>query len=194
MSETVYQLKVTLMGTQPVVWRRILVDKETFLPELHYIIQACMGWTDSHLHQFAHEDKYYSEPDDDWGGEVETIDYEDVILGNLLTNVGDTMIYTYDFGDDWTHEILLENVMEDDGEQMIPICLEGQNACPPEDCGGIPGYYNMLEILKDPKHEEHEDLKEWIGGEFDPTFFDLEEANEVLEAGYADEDDEDMDW
>jgi hypothetical protein len=174
----IYQLKVTLEGCKPPVWRNILVPGNITLQKLHQIIQIVMGWTDSHLHQFEKNGVYFGEPspDDDFVQE----DERKVQLNELLAKPKDWIRYEYDFGDSWEHRIILEKVLEPSPELKVPICLDGKNACPPEDCGGVWGYAGMLEAITNPKHPEHEEFLDWLGEEFDPQAFDLEEVNEVL--------------
>ena len=98
-------------------------------------------------------------------------------LSQLLKKEKDSLIYEYDFGDSWEHKILLEKILPDDGKTVLPVCIKGKRACPPEDCGGIWGYEELLGTISDPKHPDYEDMLEWLGGEFDPDEFDLEELN-----------------
>ncbi len=178
----VYQIKVTIEESKPAIWRRVLVSSEELLYDLHYVIQAVIGWEDSHLHQFIKDRKYYTEKqedDDQWDDET-CVDYGDLTIGDLLKNESDKMRYEYDFGDGWMHEILLEKILPAEENGVYPICNGGEQACPPEDCGGIPGYYQLLEILKKKDHPEYAETAEWLGEDFDPTSFSIEEANEVL--------------
>ena len=145
------------------------------LGAFHDVIQVAMGWTDSHLHQFIANKVFYGIPDDDFGLEME--DESKYKLSQLLKKEKDSLIYEYDFGDSWEHKILLEKILPFDTKIALPVCIKGKRACPPEDCGGIWGYEELLETISDPKHPEHEDMLEWLGGEFDPEEFDLEEIN-----------------
>lgn len=177
-----YQIKIALKHSKPRIWRRVLVPADLLLPDFHAVIQIAMGWTNSHLHQFAKDRIYYTEKmeeDDFWGG-ANTVDYSQMTISDLLTKEKDRMIYEYDFGDSWEHEIILEKVKDKTGKDDVLTCLTGKNNCPPEDCGGIWGYYSMLEILKDPKHEEYEDYIGWLGEDFDPTEFDINDVNDML--------------
>ncbi|HUN23035.1 MAG TPA: plasmid pRiA4b ORF-3 family protein [Anaerolineales bacterium] len=178
-SKEIYQLKVTLLDSKPPIWRRLWVVKTITLVDLHYIIQAAMGWTDSHLHQFIIGNTYYSTPsEDDW---MPVVDESQVTLGELVTEEGSKFVYEYDFGDDWVHTILVEKIMPRDANQPYPYCVKGKRACPPEDVGGIWGYAEFVEAIKDPHHEEHANYLQWWGGEFDPEEFDLDETNERLQ-------------
>lgn len=181
MSKEIYQIKVNLRGSKPNIWRRILIPSDMLLSEFHYVLQATMGWTNSHLHQFIYDGEYYTKklPDemmmDDFG-----IDYENMKVSDFLSHEKDKMIYEYDFGDGWQHNVLLEKILEPDPKQFYPVCIKGKMNCPPEDCGGLWGYDNMLEILSDPKHEEYENMCDWVGDDFDPAYFDLDEINAFL--------------
>ena len=175
----IYQLKIALKGAKPPIWRRILIDNSVALPKLHETIQIVMGWTNSHLHQFIVEDRYYGMPDPNFDFE-EVLDEMDYRLNQLLKKEKDSVVYEYDFGDGWEHKITLEKILPFDPEYPLPICIKAKGACPPEDVGGIWGYYDFLEALTDQNHPRHEDLKEWIGGDFDPAFYDIEKTNELL--------------
>jgi len=177
-SETVHQLKVTLKGSKPPIWRRIQVPSDTSLYRLHLILQVVMGWTNSHLYQFVVGRTYYGDPDPDYGGEMKNARTRK--LSQVAPAEKDRFVYEYDFGDDWEHDILVEKVLPAVPGVRYLACLGGKRACPPEDCGGIWGYAELLEAIKDPNHPEHEEMVEWVGGEFDPEAFDLEEINESL--------------
>ncbi len=177
----VYQLKITLRDVRPPVWRRVLVTDATTLHQLHWIVQAAMGWTNSHLHQFIIDEEYYSEPMlevDDWGPEVKN--EKRVRLSALGLEPKRKFTYEYDFGDSWRHEILVEKVLALEAVGRYPQCVAGKRACPPEDCGGVWGYERFLEVIKDEDDPEHEEMLEWAGGSFDPEAFNLEEVNQEL--------------
>lgn len=176
--ERIFQLKVTLRGSKPPIWRRIQVEETARLGDLHAILQCVMGWCDSHLHQFIIKGEYYGVPT---AGDFEEVKDEDKFnLGGIVRRAKDKFVYEYDFGDSWEHEILVEKILPRQADVTYPRCLDGKRACPPEDCGGIWGYYDMLAAVADPKHPEHEELIEWLDGEFDPEAFNLEEANKHL--------------
>ena len=143
-----------------------------------------MGWTNSHLHEFEVSGTRYGDPDllEDDFGEADFEDSRESLLREVLDGRrrGFRFRYLYDFGDNWEHEILLEDQQTADPKVKYPVCIAGERACPPEDCGGTWGYANLLEILADPKHEEHESYLERVGGEFDPEAFDIDETNGVL--------------
>jgi hypothetical protein len=174
----VYQLKVTLHGVKPPVWRRLLVGSSISLRKLHDILQVALGWTDSHLHLFEVRGQTYGVPDPVFASD--TLSEAKVTLDQVLLREKDAMFYDYDFGDGWRHKIVLEKIVERGAEERIPSCIGGARACPPEDCGGIWGYANLLKAIVDSSHPEHEEMLEWIGEDFDPSYFDPEEINAVI--------------
>jgi len=182
MTKKVYQIQIALKGSKPKIWRRIIIPSDLLLPDFHKVIQTTMGWTNSHLHQFIKDRTFYSQKmdDDDFWGEMDNVDYSKIKISDLLKKEKDKVIYEYNFGDGWEHDIILEKIDSNAENKIIPTCLTGKNNCPPEDCGGIWGYENLLEILKDPDHEEYEEYMEWLGREFDPKYFDKNEINEML--------------
>ena len=173
----VYQIKVTLLGVKPAVWRRLLVPSRLTLARLHEVLQIAMGWTDSHLHAFRVGDVTYSAPDLD--GDLDFEPEQKARVGQVLPGEKAKLLYEYDFGDGWEHEVVVEKVLPPDAA-LAPRCLEGRRACPPDDCGGVGGYQHLLRVLANPQHEDHEEMQEWVGEAFDPTWFDLEDVNEVL--------------
>jgi hypothetical protein len=175
----IYQLKVTLAGIRPPIWRRLQVPADTRLDHLHLMVQAGMGWHNCHLHAFKIDDIDYGEPDPNWG-DLEIEDETSVRLDEAAREEGMQFLYTYDFGDGWEHIIRVEKILAPDPDVKYPVCRAGKRACPPEDCGGIWGYEEFLEAIRDPDHEEHERMLEWIGGSFDPDAFDLAETNASL--------------
>lgn len=181
---TRYQLKVTLNGvSKPPVWRRVVVPASIALGELSEVILAAMGWHGGHLHAFSDGLAEFGAPDEDLGH----ADEDDFELADLVDTVGDRLVYTYDFGDDWEHLVKLEKVIEPGAagaEDPAPTCLAGKGKCPPEDCGGTWGYAELKQALADPAHEDHEELMEWLGLDdpagFDPAHFSPDEANARL--------------
>lgn len=178
---TVYQLKVTLEGIKPPIWRRIQVRGDISLFKLHKILQEVMGWYDYHLHQFLIDGERYSvisrEADmlgDDFKNEKR------VRLNRVIPGEKFEFTYEYDFGDSWYHKILVEKIFKPDEELKHSVCLKGKRFAPPEDCGGCGGYYHLLEALRDKDHLDHEDLLEWAGDEYDPEYFNVDEVNERL--------------
>lgn len=176
----ILQLKIQIKGiSKPPVWRRLLVPDHFTFHRLHNIIQAAFGWEDYHLYQFS--PKGYGSPlhigleDEEWADE-DLISAKKAKLKDYLGQKGTTFTYIYDFGDDWTHRILVEEVI--DGKAIRAELLAGKGACPPEDCGGVWGYEDMKEALKNPAHDMHDELREWLGLEkgeaWDAQSFDLE--------------------
>ena len=171
---TIYQFKITLLGTNPKIWRRIQIP-DCKLNNLHSHIQAVMGWENSHLHHFDIKGVRHGIPEHlDLEGDGGIIDSKKIRVSQLVPEDGKKIAfrYTYDFGDNWEHEVLFEGIMKPSPETTYPVCVEGERACPPENCGGPHGYEHLLEVLADPKHEEHRDLLEWVSEDFDPELFD----------------------
>ena len=183
-ASTVHQLKITLTEVKPPIWRRIEV-KDCTLAELHEILQVSMGWQECHLHLFKIGSEHYGDPDQ-WPKEFEddadTLNEGNAKLSQLLANGVKKFLYTYDMGDCWDHAVLIEKTFPAEPGVKYPRCSGGQRACPPEDCGGAPGYQNFLEAVRDPGHEEHDAMLEWVGGSFDAEAFDLAAVNRALAA------------
>ncbi|MCX6002873.1 MAG: plasmid pRiA4b ORF-3 family protein [Chloroflexi bacterium] len=178
---TIYRLNVTLKETEPAIWRRILVPSNITLHRLHLILQEIMGWTNSHLYRFEVGAKEYgeSDPDNDFN-ELDFINSKRAKLVQLVTAKGNTFVYEYDFGDGWTHDLVVEDILEPVPGAIYPICLEGERACPPEDCGGPHGYSRLLGIIVNPEHEEYRETLTWLGGDFRPSLFSVEKVNRYL--------------
>ena len=175
-----YELKITLRGSNPTIWRRVQVPGSVNFDRPHDVFQIVMGWTDSHLHQFVDAPIIYSVPSgDDYSG-VGRLDERRFRLADVARHEKASFIYDYDFGDGWTHEVVVEQILPADPKKKYAVCLDGQNACPPEDCGAIWGYYKLLEAVKNPKHEEHEEMLDWLGNQFDPDHSDLQKINAKL--------------
>lgn len=177
----VLQFKVSLRRVRPPIWRRIVVPADYSFWDLHVAIQNAMGWLDSHLHEFVVEDPYsngkvrigYADED---SPEI-TLPGWEVPVALFLNLICPKAEYHYDFGDGWEHSVVLEQILPDDGKSPLPACKGGKRRCPPEDCGGPFGYENLLEVIQDPTHSEHEEMLAWVGGKFDPGEFD---SNEVI--------------
>ncbi len=185
----VFQLRISLEGVRPAVWRRILVTSDTPLEKLHRVIQAAMGWEDFHLHYFTVGTALYQPQammeETDLMPPALPADFsikseQGVRLSRALAGQ-DRFLYLYDFGDNWEHEVRMEKELPLDPAGRYPMCVEGKRACPPEDVGGPDGYRDFLEALGSPAHPDHETLKDWAGRDFDPDLFDLETANRRLE-------------
>jgi hypothetical protein len=177
-----YQLKITLQGIKPPVWRRVLVDSRSHLDHLHEVIQAAFGWWSYHLHEFDIGGERYGVPDPDDHWETPTVD-EGFIRLDAVATEGSSFVYLYDFGDGWDHRVTVEKVLPAPTDTPLPSCIGGRRACPPEDCGGPWGYKNLLAVLADPTHPEHRQRAEWIGRPFDPEAFDPSEFADNLRAG-----------
>jgi hypothetical protein len=171
--------KVTLKGSRPPIWRRLQVISDTTLAQLHRILQCVMGWEDAHLYQFIVSGIRYGDPR--LLGELDAEDARTVPLATLGLREKAKFLYEYDFGDSWEHELRVEKILPRDEGKRYPVCLTGKRACPPEDCGGIWGYASFLEAIRDPEHPEHDEMLEWVGGEFDPDSFDQDEVNRELQ-------------
>jgi hypothetical protein len=175
-----YQLKITLLDIIRPIWRRIQIPSTVRLNKLHDVFQAVMGWTNSHLHQFEKGRVYWSVPQHD-GLDGDTIDERRIELNTVLTTEGDSMVYLYDFGDSWRHQVVLERILPSDADASTkPVCLAGERCCPPEDVGGPPGYQEFLEVIFQPGHEEFAHFRGWAGGTFHAEEFDLAAVNKVL--------------
>lgn len=177
----VYQLKVSLDEVMPPIWRRLLVVEDTSLVTLHEIIQRAMGWHNYHLHMFQIAGETYGDPADDEFGEFETKNETRYRLNQFGFREKAKFSYEYDFGDGWEHTILVEKILPADPAVQYPLCVTGKRACPPEDVGGVWGYEEFLETIADPNAGEHDEMLEWIGGEFDPEEFDLDGINQSLQ-------------
>ena len=180
--QDIYQLKVTLRFTKPPIWRRLLVPATLTLAQLHDVLQTAMGWDNGHMHEFRIGDRHFGTPDpeDQLMGMPPVESERTARLSNALQKPRAKLTYTYDFGDGWEHSIVLEKRLAADPEASYPVCTGGQLACPPEDCGGIPGYYDLIEAIADPDHERHEEISEWVGEDFDPQAFSVENVNRML--------------
>ena len=161
-----YEIKVELNEIDPPIWRIVQVPSGTSLLRLHRILQRAMGWANSHLHVFEVDGKLWGQPSK-W--DIEVLDSREISLEKIFSGGRTSFLYEYDPGDSWMHEVTLLGTVE--GEEK-PGCTAGARACPPEDCGGTMGYYDLLVALSDPDHEEHDAMLEWVGGKFDPNAFD----------------------
>lgn len=173
----IYQIKVTLKHVEPPIWRRLEVPGDIKLGNLHRVLQETMGWTDSHMHAFHVGRDTYGAPDPEFPDEIKS---ERNVRLDAIAEEGDTIVYEYDFGDGWEHALSIEKVSLAEPGSHYPRCTAGSRACPPEDCGGPPGYEYLLEVLRDPKHEEHEEMREWVAEDFDSEAFDTEAVNKAL--------------
>jgi hypothetical protein len=176
----VYQLKVVLLGSATPIWRRLHVPADAKLDWLHAVLQIAMGWTNSHLHQFKVGEDYYSDTrhhSAEFEDDPPILEERTATLRKIAPSEQDVLRYEYDFGDSWEHEITVEKILPNTAASSSARCLEGARACPPEDCGGTPGYDDLLKILENRKHPEHKSMKEWLGRPLDPEAFDVEKNN-----------------
>lgn len=171
--DQIYTLHVSLPETTPLVWRRIMVPGLFTLEALHSVLQLVMGWQMTHLYDFHIDGKRYAEPDDFDDTPVKSV------ASSIAAAVRDqkSFIYNYDFGDDWRHVVTVEDISARKEGFNFPICIGGENACPPEDCHGVSGYEDLKKVIADPKHREHADMMQWLGGYFDPKSFDPNRMN-----------------
>jgi hypothetical protein len=170
----VVRLKITLCDTEPAIWRRVEVPASITLKDLHAIIQATMGWENYHLYQFHAGRQTINGPGMDDGGFSgrQNVTAGRMQLGDLIDGKIKCFDYLYDMGDSWEHELHIEKVLTADPAAGYPRFINGAGQCPPEDVGGLPGFYNFLEALQDPEHPDHEELTDWYGGPFDPNTLD----------------------
>ena len=177
----IYQIKVTLRGTKPPIWRRLLVPADMTLEQLHRVLQSAREGEDCHLHEFEIDEERYGPPDPDgWDVGPETLSERKARLSDVLGDIGAKAIYTYDFGDSWEHRITVEKILPPEAGRKYPVCVAGKMQGPPEDCGGVFGYYELLAVVNDPAHTEHKHLREWLGKDFDPEAFSMDEVNRRL--------------
>jgi Plasmid pRiA4b ORF-3-like protein len=180
-AETIVRLKVALRGIRPPVWRRLLIPATLTLGDLHRAIQAAMGWKDSHLHVFEIAERHYGDPQ----SVDEVANEKRLTMSGLLKSGITRFTYTYDFGDDWEHSVLIEQTQPALADARYPACIAGKRNCPPEDCGGPAGYQELLAILADPTHPEHTQWAEWISSDFDPEVFAVEAADAAVAARFS---------
>ena len=183
---SIYRLRVELEEIEPVIYRVLLVRGNVGLDLLHAILQVAIGWTNSHLHKFNIGDSEYSDPEfnlnEDAFEDDKLVEDEAIVnLDEVAPRKGFQFGYEYDFGDSWEHQITVEDILPDDGTLSgFAECIDGKRACPPEDCGGVPGYADFVETITDPENEEYESMLEWVGGAFDPEAFDIRKVNRFL--------------
>lgn len=187
-SNRLYQFRITLLESQPPIWRRIQV-KDSSLDKFHQRIQTAMGWTNSHLHQFEIGGARVGDPEllDDGFEDFECVDSTITKISDIVPKDGKRFhfLYEYDFGDGWEHEVLFEGCLRAEKGRRYPLCVEGERNCPPEDVGGIWGYAEFLEAVGNPEHEQHHDFGQWAG-EFAPEQFDAEETTKAMRRGLPD--------
>ncbi len=179
-----FKIRIELFHTDPSIWRLVTIPVDLNLRGLHNVIQITMGWEDDHLHQFKYKDTH-CQANDTFGDfcldfKRETEEEEAHTVKEFFKRKGSSIVYEYDFGDGWLHKITLEGRIKKKDDVKLFVLLDGYGACPPEDCGGIPGFYHLLETLSDPKHPEHEEMKEWIGEDYNPKTLNIAKINKTL--------------
>ena len=187
-AQTVLQLRVELLGSEPSIWRRVQVPADMDFFSFHLLLQQTMGWENCHMYAFRSGRLRIEDADaaTGWGlGKSKSLDSTKTMLAKFLAAEGDEIVYEYDFGDSWEHLVKVEKVLShDEALKPLPICLDGAMNCPPEDCGGIDGFYTLLAVVTNPKHKEYRDMKEWLGA-FDPKFFSAKRVNTLLQRSLA---------
>jgi hypothetical protein len=180
-SQRIYQLKIALNHIKPPIWRRIQVASDTSLGDLHCIVQAVMGWENDHLHVFRVGRVEYATLEGDQAvTSFGVIDEWEVQVGKVLRTERSKLVYEYDFGDGWQHDIVVERITPVEEGKQYPVCLAGARACPPEDCGGPYRYASFVHAIRDPKHPDYHDWRECFDADFDPEAFNLEAINKRL--------------
>lgn len=174
-----FQLRLTLEDVTPTVWRRLLVPGSVRLNKLHSMFQAAMGWEGYHLHCFEIGEARFGMHFDDFP--EDELDEKEVTVLRAI-GAARRFFYEYDFGDGWRHEVVVESLSRLPRGLKFGVCIDGQNACPPEDCGGPSGYADLLDVLADPAHDEYEHMRGWVGGPFDASEFDVAFANARLQS------------
>ena len=178
----VHQLRIALSGIEPVIWRRLLVPGTLTLDRLHWVFQRAMGWGGRHLHEFLIDGRRYAEPDPEVVVSA-VLPERSVALRDVVPRENMGFVYVYDFGDDWRHGVLVEKILTAEKKLGMLVCLAGERHCPPEDCGGVPGYVELLAAIRDPRHPEHRALRKSVGRQFDPEAFDVAAVNRALRRG-----------
>jgi len=183
--EEIIQLKLTLKWSKPPIWRRVLVERDRTFSDLHLVVQGVMGWENAHLYEFKVGGYRVGEPDEDFGdlgfGDDKVVEASEVRLDSVLTGAKDRFQYEYDFGDGWVHDVLVEKTLPRATGMVYPCCTGGALNRPPEDCGGMGGYIELLKAQADKRHPQHAWMLEWLGGRpWDAERFDLAAANERL--------------
>jgi hypothetical protein len=177
----VYRIHVSLREIQPLIWRRIELSSKTTLKQFHRILQIAMGWEDYHLHEYIVGGRRYGTPDPSYDERGEVVRESGVQIAAVLPREKSEILYVYDFGDYWQHDIHVEAIFPPEPGIRYPRIVDGARSCPPEDCGGSGGYADLLEILLDPAHEEFEHMRQWAGLRFNAEVFSLKAANEGLQ-------------
>jgi hypothetical protein len=180
LTNSVYQLHISLNDIEPVIWRRIQVLGRVSLYKLNRIIQESMGWTNSHLNLFNINDVEYEVKYENVEENPDALDEREFKLCQVVQAENVNFTFLYDFGDYWEHSVLVEKILPKEPDVKYPICLDGKRACPPEDCGGITGFVEFVEAVRNPYHEDHQAMIEWVGYKYDPNEFNIALANKRL--------------
>ena len=177
--DKILQFKITLTDSKPLVWRRFHITDDFRIDRFHQVIQILMGWKNYHLHDFRIHGREIGMIDE-WVDEYQPRleDETCIYLEDFEFEKGDVLLYRYDYGDDWEHELKIEKITS--GFLSAPSCLEGKNATPPEDCGGMSGYRELLKILKKPAHPEYNSWRKWLPRDFDPDHYNIRAVNKEL--------------
>jgi len=186
MGDTIHELRITLREVRPLVWRRIAVRSDMSLPELAAILMDAMGWHGGHLHAFEGAGARYAMPEPEWPDD--DLDERRFRVRDVLPHVGSKLRWDYDFGDGWEHDVVVRKIGPGKSGVEYPICLSGRMACPPEDCGGPMGYADLLHVLADPAHPEHDEMREWAPPDFDPADFDVRLTTSMMRSARPRED------
>ncbi len=180
MGSTTHTLKVTLRGVRPPIWRRIEVSSDLTLAELSNVLEAAMGWMGGHLHGFDVDGVIYQSSQLESPHFRETRNESEHRLGAVLAARKAKMRWDYDFGDGWQHSIVVEAIGPANSQVTYPRCIGGRRACPPEDCGGVWGFEDLLAAIEDPAHPRHDELQDWLPIDYDPSQFDADETTEYM--------------
>jgi len=185
-AKRLWQATITIADIEPAIWRRLLLPEDLNFAQLHEVIQAAFGWTDSHLHHFIVGGLVVGAPefDEDGYNRHQTLNASEVFLRDLLIHDLDAVkiLYQYDFGDSWRHWITFDSQLTEAPGETYPLLVDGRRSAPPEDVGGPPGYERFLEAWRDPKHEDHKAMRTWAGRTFDPDAFDREKTQKTIKS------------
>ena len=180
MNAEIYQVDISLLNIEPVIWRLIEVPSNITLADFHTLIQKVMGWSGKYKHRFVKEMTFYSPTAELLDEEYSCREYGKMQLRELLEVMKDKIIYNYDFKDNWAHEVVLEKRLPIEDGVLYPRVIDGEGNCPPERCGGVEGFYEILDVLDNPDHMDYDDTIELIGEDYDPDFFDIGAANALI--------------
>lgn len=190
-----YQIRISLKDSPLPIWRRLLVQSDLTLDVVHEVFQIAMGWWDTHLYDFQVAGRHFGDLSTS-DGDDEVEDSGEFSLQDVLKKVGDKLQYDYDFGDSWSHEVILEKILQsgkyDDGSWAK--CLHGKRAGPPEDCGGIHGFTELIAAAEDPLHPQRKELLDWVGCDYNPDAFDARTVNLRLILLQQEKEEEEQAW